>query len=211
MYVTHVYSPAVTLLRKSGLDKFLIKAGFYNFLVFPNPVSIIFREGINHFRRTFWRLLEMACGMSKVIHTDMELMPTIVRNEPGGTSVFNGKHWLDNMNNGDFNRFDYGNDAENIKKYGSATVPKFDVNRMSRNFKNFPSLFISGAKDYLVAPQDFEALQTVIHQESSLTSALFTVVPDYNHLDLIWGKDANVMVFNKVIDFISTHTTLDSE
>ena len=127
LYVTNVYAPAVTLLKHSGLEDFLIKIGFYNFLVFPNPVSVILREVVNKFRRTMWRFIEMGCGMSKLIHTDMEMMPTLVRNEPGGTSVFNGKHWLDNIRKGSFYRFDYGSDEENFEKYGTTEVPKFDV------------------------------------------------------------------------------------
>jgi pimeloyl-ACP methyl ester carboxylesterase len=125
--VTHVYSPAVTLLKHTGLDSLLIRLGFHNFFVIPNPISIVLREVLNKFRRTFWRLLEMACGMSKTIHTNMEMMPTIIRNEPGGTSTYNGKHWLDNIRKGGFYRFDYGNDQENLKKYGSTTVPTFNV------------------------------------------------------------------------------------
>jgi len=45
-----------------------------------------------------------------------------------------------------------------MKKYGQLEAPKFDVQRMANNFKNFPSQFIAGEKDYLVAPQDLEAL-----------------------------------------------------
>lgn len=119
MYVSNIYSPAVKILRDIHLDTALIDLQFYNLLVIPNPISVILREFVNKFRNTMWRFIEMACGMSKVIHTDLSLMPTLVRNEPGGTSIFNGKHWLDNFRKGDFYRFDYGNDADNLKKYGT--------------------------------------------------------------------------------------------
>lgn len=118
MEVTHQWAPIVTMLKNTHLEQVLIKLGFYNLLVIPNPVSIVLRSVVNKFKTTTWRIVEMMCGMSNDIHTNLALMPTFIRNEPGGTSVFNGKHWLDNMRKGGFYRYDYGTFEENQQKYG---------------------------------------------------------------------------------------------
>lgn len=102
MYVGNQYSPIIKVLIKSGLANLLTKIHFYNFIMMPNPVSIFVRNFVVKFRTTFWRMLESVCGMSKVIHTDMDRIPIIARNEPGGTSIWNMLNWLDNIESGKF-------------------------------------------------------------------------------------------------------------
>lgn len=45
-------------------------------------------------------------------------MDVMVGHDPAGTSLWNTKHWRDNMLKGGFRKFDYGNKNENIFHYG---------------------------------------------------------------------------------------------
>lgn len=78
---------------------------------------------------------------------------------------------------------------------------------MVENFRKIPAQMIAGSKDYLVAPQDFDRLQKTLGYENNS----YFSVPDYNHLDLIWGRSINTHVFDTVISFIQEHTVTDSQ
>ena len=79
----------MTLATKFNVDKMVANFGMWNFFVLPMPVDILARNLVNKFRYTFWRAMEMACGVGNSIHSDLDRMPVVARNEPGGTSAFN--------------------------------------------------------------------------------------------------------------------------
>ena len=123
-----------TIAVNTGTFQTLRNIGFWNFLVFPHPFSVLLKDFALSFRNTFWRFLETFCGMSKTIHTDLDRMPVVARNEPGGTGIFNMVHWANQVIYKDFIRWDLGTEG-NLEKYGQETPPAFDIARMTNNFK----------------------------------------------------------------------------
>ena len=57
---------------------------------------------------------------------DLDWMPVMVRNEPGGTSLKNLMHWLQTMESGIFSKYDYGKE-KNLEIYGSELPPAYDL------------------------------------------------------------------------------------
>ena len=106
-------------------------------------------------------LFDFIMGFTKVSHIDVDRMPVYARNEPGGTSVINGLHWVQNIRSGKFERFDLGSKEKNMLKYGQETVPSYDLERMARNIRKFNALYIAGETDYLSTPKDFKHMQKV--------------------------------------------------
>lgn len=57
-------------------------------------------------------------------------------------------------------------------------------------------LFI-GTNDYFVAEDDFKMLKKYLPADTEVVT-----INDYNHLDYMWGNDANTFVNNKIISFV---------
>jgi len=49
-------------------------------------------------------------------------------------------------------------------------------------------MMLVGDNDWLVAPKDFEWLAKFIPEDSKVVN-----IPDYNHLDYMWGVDTNTL------------------
>ena len=60
-----------------------------------------------------------------------------------------------------------------------------------------PILLFVGTNDYFVAEADFKYLLNNLPSSTQVVSIL-----DYNHLDYMWGDDANKYVANDVFAFL---------
>lgn len=59
-------------------------------------------------------------------------------------------HYAESASTGQFRMFDYGNDAENVKHYGTTTVPSIDLGRLN----SIPVGLFVGKEDDLGNPTD---------------------------------------------------------
>ena len=66
-----------------------------------------------------------------------------------------------------------------------------------KNF-NFKSYIVGGDCDIFTNIQDFEYYLSLVKKENKT----FLYLKDYNHLDYLWGKDANEDIYLDVIKFI---------
>jgi hypothetical protein len=73
----------------SNLENILVKFGINNVLVLPGMVSILARGLIEKFKTVVWRFIQLLCGINTDPMIDLDRMPVMVRNEPGGTSLKN--------------------------------------------------------------------------------------------------------------------------
>ena len=88
---------------------------------------------------------------------DIDRMAVLGRHEPGGTSAENIVHWIQMMNSGNFQRYDYGQE-ENINVYGQPTPPLYDVQNFKSNVKDLNMLLLRGENDALADKEDFKTL-----------------------------------------------------
>ena len=93
-------------------------------------------------------------------------MPLMARNDVGGTSTQNLKHWSINVDNGGFT------DMQGVD---------YEVSKLKKNFENTNFLIFVGANDALSQPGDFAML------EALLPPARVFRIGDYNHLDYMWA------------------------
>lgn len=71
-------------------------------------------------------------------------VPEILREMEGGTSVKNIKHYLQEMSNNEFVKFDFGNSEVNENVHNNKTPPMYDLMRV-----DIPVVLISSIDDIL--------------------------------------------------------------
>ena len=134
MYVGNIISPFIWIQIKIGIAKVLDWLKIYNFLIFPNEISPLLREFAIQFPRLLWRLLGLIMGIDEIIRIDLSRIPVMQNHEPGGTSYFNMNHWIQSIEKGEFQMYDFGSKAENIIHYGQPTAPLYNTTHIADTF-----------------------------------------------------------------------------
>ncbi|NXL91919.1 LIPM Lipase, partial [Alectura lathami] len=114
-----------------------------------------------------------------------------VGHSPAGTSVQNIIHWSQIAHADRFQAYDYGS-KENMKKYNQATPPEYKVEEIST-----PIAVWSGGIDKFADPKDtarmLSRISNLYYHEH---------LPDWGHLDFIWGLDATERMYMKIIELM---------
>jgi len=113
---------------------------------------------------------------------------------PAGTSVQNVLHYGQMVKNGKFQAYDYGTE-KNLAKYGSPEPTQYSVKNLTTRV-----IAYSGGHDWLADPKDVKWL---VNQIPHLLN--HKIIPKYNHLDFIWGEDANRMVYGGIMRTIAKY------
>ncbi|KAM9061531.1 gastric triacylglycerol lipase-like [Sarcophilus harrisii] len=88
--------------------------------------------------------------------------------------------------------FDWGSEKENFAHYNQTIPPKYNVSKMK-----VPTALWSGGKDLLADPEDVSDLIPQIRSK-----IYHKTLPDYNHLDFIFGIDAPQEIYYEIIKMI---------
>merc|ERR1712107_118865 len=112
-----------------------------------------------------------------------------------------GVHWEQNLQSDTFGMFDYGTEAGNVERYGQASPPLYDLQRL-----RVPTVLFIGENDYMTQPQDIQRLKEDLPSEMLLASV---VVPTYSHLDFTWACDAQKLLYPQVLAFLESSTSAD--
>jgi len=120
-------------------------------------------------------------------------VPVIDSHSPAGTSVQNVVHFGQLMTSGNFQAFDYGSVKENQAHYGSDKPPLYDLTKME-----VPISIYYGGDDYLSTPDD--VLDAASHFKNVIEKVL---VPEFQHMDFVWGLKAAPQVFQPIAASIS--------
>uniref|UniRef100_A0A7S1QCE9 Lipase n=1 Tax=Neobodo designis TaxID=312471 RepID=A0A7S1QCE9_NEODS len=121
----------------------------------------------------------------------------ILRYDPGGTSVNNMLHWVQELKRDTYAMHDYGR-ATNEQKYHQATAPSYHLSQMTKP----PTALFAGTSDALADPQDVEVLVSQVPPAAIVNA---TYVDGYNHMDFVWGLDAHTRVYPKIMQLIAQY------
>ncbi|XP_058794543.1 uncharacterized protein LOC131666151 [Phymastichus coffea] len=199
-YSSHMFSPICQVLSK-----------------FVNQLDVIAKWiGVNEFKPTnefFTKFSVKACEENSILapicrnvlfmiggfnkqQFDMKLLPAVLAHVPAGAGVRQFVHYAQLIKSGYFRKYDYGLFG-NLKQYGKISPPSYNLNNLRAPIALHYSL-----NDWLSHAKDVEKLY------SGLPNPIgkFRVPDDkFTHLDYIWGKDANTLLYLKIMSLMKRY------
>ena len=140
-------------------------------------------------------ILFLGCGWDTT-NLNSTRIPRYAGHCPAGTSSRNIVHWAQLLRDKQLQRFDYGTAELNIKHYNSTTPPIYDISALS-----VPTALFSGGNDFLADPRDVVWLESQLEPGVIVKNVFYD---DYNHLDFVWGIDANERVYDHLIALVKS-------
>ncbi|XP_078422083.1 gastric triacylglycerol lipase isoform X1 [Cetorhinus maximus] len=183
------------LVKLGDLPEFLIRGLFGNKEFLPQDREITWLA--THICNRF--LIEELCGNIFFVisgfnekNLNMSRVPVYSAHCPAGTSVQNILHWSQAVKGGHFQAFDWGSYIKNMAHYNQTKPPLYYAKSMP-----VPTALWSGGNDWLADPRDVDML---LKQMPNLI--YHKVIPDWEHLDFIWGLDAPERMYYDIISLM---------
>ena len=189
--------------------------GFYKALnrLEPEIAGLAKLLGIYDFAPSNWLIRELAalvCPLDQAVicrdfifllcgwdlkNLNETQVPVYVAHTPAGTSTQNIIHWAQLLSAKKIQKFDYGPKG-NMAHYNSTTPPEYDISGIA-----VPVALVAGGNDFLGDPRDVEWLEGQLNPDIIKANIFYD---DYNHLDFVWGVDANVRVYSKMVALLES-------
>nr|XP_020656966.1 lipase member M-like isoform X1 [Pogona vitticeps] len=190
--IKYARSPAIKLLSLPDrlLRGLLGKKEFF-------PHNRYFKKIISVFCSR--QLLTSICGNVffllsgyNIENINMSRVHVYIARTPAGTSAQNILHWSQVFHCALFKGFDWGDEIKNKEKHNQFTPPLYKVEDM-----NVPTAVWSGGKDLLSDPNDVAILLPQIKK-----LVFHKSVPEWAHVDFIWGLDAPQHMYNEMLELM---------
>uniref|UniRef100_A0ABM5FVD3 Lipase n=1 Tax=Pogona vitticeps TaxID=103695 RepID=A0ABM5FVD3_9SAUR len=121
---------------------------------------------------------------------NMSRLDVYVAHSPAGTSVRNILHWFQLHKANLFQAYDYGSKEKNMEKYNQTTPPVYKIEDIK-----IPVALWTGGQDLCTDPKEIAVLS------SRINNLIYqNHIPEWQHLDFIWGLDATEKMFMHIID-----------
>nr|XP_012231416.1 PREDICTED: lipase 3-like [Linepithema humile] len=119
------------------------------------------------------------------------LLPMILAHLPSGTSIKTVLHYIQEVNSGKFQAYDYGR-QKNMQIYNMTVPPDYDLSRIT-----VPIALIHGDNDWIVNEKDVNKLRGLL---TNIVDDYRVPFSKFNHVDYLWAKDAPTLVYEKVLE-----------
>ncbi|XP_066476438.1 lysosomal acid lipase/cholesteryl ester hydrolase isoform X2 [Tiliqua scincoides] len=139
-------------------------------------------------------LFFLLCGFNEK-NLNMSRVDVYSSHCPAGTSVQNMFHWIQAVKSGQFKAFDWGSKAANMAHYNQPTPPFYKIKEMT-----VPTAVWTGGHDWLADPKDTALLVTAIPN-----LVYHKNIPEWEHLDFIWGLDAPQRLYKEIIQLMKNN------
>jgi len=200
----HMYSPIKYIAPVAGpVERMLSMTGQYEFWSRGSLFTDI-SETLCHSVDGGVRRNESVCSITENIifliagfdppQMNFTLLPEILRHTPAGTSARTLQHFAQGVNTGRFSMFDQGSERENMLAYGSPLPPEYTLSRV-----RCPVVLYWGQNDWLAHPTDVALLAASL---PNLVASYQVPFSSFNHLDFLWGKTADTLLYKPAIKII---------
>ncbi|ESN97503.1 hypothetical protein HELRODRAFT_85270, partial [Helobdella robusta] len=172
-----------TLFKLFGIHEFLSSTTYMKWVAQHVCREVILKElciasvllgGLNHYNVNETRV------------------PVYISHTPAGTSVKNVVHFVQMVRSKKCMAYDYNNEKDNFDHYNQTTAPVYNISNM-----HVPTYLFYGGKDELADPTD---VANIIESLPNIKEAI--EIPEYKHLDFIWGLDASKKVYEKILNIL---------
>jgi len=131
----------------------------------------------------------LLCGFDSG-QANLTLVDTIVHHTPAGSSSKTLVHYAQEMASDKFCRYDFGPE-KNLEVYGQEEPPEYDVTQITA-----PVALYWSDNDWLAEPVDVMRLSS---QLPNLFASYEVPFAKWNHLDFLYGIDADVLVYQELL------------
>jgi lysosomal acid lipase/cholesteryl ester hydrolase len=197
-YGFHVTSAAFELLVKYNITNLAMDIGIYDALEDDKTIHEI-ASACPDLGTLCPEALASVFGYGNLSNFAPDLYPTVTLYTPGGTSMSNLQHWSQLVQKDVFQMHDFGV-AQNMIFYRQATPPAYNLSAFPATV---PMVAFSGTMDALADPIDVARLLKELPAASIVASV---VLPNYAHMDFVWGIDAATRVYPSVIAVIRKYS-----
>ncbi|CAG9575541.1 unnamed protein product [Danaus chrysippus] len=115
-----------------------------------------------------------------------------------GVSLKTLAHFGQLINSGKFQRYDEGVKG-NMLKYGYVVPPKYNVSLVSS-----PMVLVTAENDWLSTLEDIKILSSKL---PNIVDEYIVPVPTWSHNNHLWGINATVYVFNRILEYFERFNT----
>ncbi|CAJ2645645.1 unnamed protein product [Trifolium pratense] len=122
-----------------------------------------------------------------------------LQHEPQPSSTKNLIHFSQMIRTGNIAKYDYDDQAQNVKHYGQRVPPTYDLTKIPNDF---PLFFAYGGKDQLSDVQDVKILLNDL-QDHDANKLVLEFNQDYAHADFILSVSAKQDVYDPMIAFFN--------
>ncbi|XP_068741943.1 lipase member K-like [Montipora capricornis] len=143
-------------------------------------------------KKICFKMLELVVGMDSK-NMDESRLPVYIAHSGDGTSFKDFVHFAQVIIYKKCQKFDYGPKG-NQRRYDQATAPMCQVQDMPS-----PTLMFVAENDLIADPGDNEALKKQIKN-----LAHYEVIQGWNHLDFLYGRDAHIVLYPKLVSIMKT-------
>lgn len=171
-----------------------------NFLTFPTELGQVLVPFCSGKAKNLCHTILRICfgGFEDTRRVDYDRLGEIIfMHMPGGTSLQNIKHFLQNYEKKKMIKYDYGSIIKNIEHYGRMSPPKYDLTKME-NYKIKSMITVSDSDPFCNPLDTLEFLSKIDDQSVIQILSL----KDYNHIDYLWADSAYEELYPKFLNFL---------
>lgn len=187
------------LVKLEHVPEFLLKdiLGTKEFLPQNNFIKWMSEHVCTHvvLKQLCGNLFFVICGFNER-NLNMSRVAVYAAHNPAGTSMQNLFHWRQTYRFHKLQAYDWGSRGKNYFHYNQSSPPVYNVSDMK-----VPIAVWSGGHDTLADTKD------VLMLLSKLPNLVYSkLIPEWEHLDFIWGLDAPWRLYNEIISLMRKYS-----